>query len=343
MPHKTPKGSIAVAYAIHKRSKKMAGGGDVGRHSMKTYAGQASQKGVHAPRNIGGPSKEKHGQSSMGYAHEAKDPETVKRQHAKVRAESASIHPKLKGLAHGGMYAEGGQIEDNYQSSCNSMCNTPCEIHPEESGFVDHEGNDVKHNGSAMSESARGLGQHGEDEQGPYNKMMADGGYLDDEDRYLAAETAETDAPMESKEKYPANHGKQKEAVKGIIERAQGYRKQHPEEFDEERKMARGGFITDNYQPDNPGEDMVSRIMKQRQNHYSEGGKVANDAHEFEYEFETPNQFDDLALRDDLSSDYDGDNAGDHLGNAGEDKRRKDIVSKIMRSRKLKDRNPNPA
>jgi len=56
-----------------------------------------------------------------------------------------------------------------------------------------------------------------------------------------------------------------------------------------------------------------------------------------------PNEMDDLALRDDLEFSYDGKNSGDELGNDREDKDRKDIVSRIMASRKKKDRLPSPA
>ncbi len=82
---------------------------------------------------------------------------------------------------------------------------------------------------------------------------------------------------------------------------------------------------------------MVDRIMSKRKM-MSEGGRVANDTvHEDEID-----QYDDLVLRDDLAFSETGANSGDELGDAGEDERRKDIVSRIMRSRKLKDKLPNP-
>lgn len=88
-------------------------------------------------------------------------------------------------------------------------------------------------------------------------------------------------------------------------------------------------------------DDMVSRIMAKKM---SKGGQVANDTHPFEAEFETPNEFDDLVLDDNLESHYgDDDNSGDMLGNKQEDEDRKDIVSRIMASRKKKDKNPRPA
>jgi hypothetical protein len=103
---------------------------------------------------------------------------------------------------------------------------------------------------------------------------------------------------------------------------------------------AEGGQIEDNHQSEAHEEDMIGRIMKQRQQMYSEGGKVANADKEITGDM--PNEFDDLHLRDDLESDSDGANNGDELGNAQEDKDRKDVVSRIMASRKKKDKLPNP-
>ncbi len=87
-------------------------------------------------------------------------------------------------------------------------------------------------------------------------------------------------------------------------------------------------------------DDLVMRIMRKR---YSKGGMVANDTGCGQEAGKLPNQFDDLVLRDDLESDYDGVNAGDFLGNAQEDEDRKDIVARIMASRKKKDKLPSPA
>ena len=102
------------------------------------------------------------------------------------------------------------------------------------------------------------------------------------------------------------------------------------------------GDPTDNYQTTEHDQDMVGRIMKQRQHSYSEGGKVANNTHQFESSFDD-NEFDDLVLRDNLEASDTGANSGDELGNEREDEDRKDIVSRIMKSRAKKDRNPRPA
>lgn len=91
---------------------------------------------------------------------------------------------------------------------------------------------------------------------------------------------------------------------------------------------------------DGDGTELVGRIMKQRQQMYSEGGRVANSDKPMADGMKA--EYDDLHLRDDLESSYTGENSGDELGDAQEDKDRADIVSRIMKSRAKKDRLPNP-
>ena len=106
--------------------------------------------------------------------------------------------------------------------------------------------------------------------------------------------------------------------------------------------MSEGGFITDNEQSEDHELDMVGRVMKQRQEHFSEGGRVAN-ATPIEADFKE-NEFDDLVLRDDLeSTNGEDDNSGDALGNKQEDEDKADVISRIMRQRSMKQRNPRPA
>jgi len=100
-------------------------------------------------------------------------------------------------------------------------------------------------------------------------------------------------------------------------------------------KMADGGMARDDG-------DLVERIMKKR-GMYSEGGRVANEDHgpdDDRLADFSPNEFDDLSLKDDLESSYTGKNSGDLIGDEQEDEDRDDIVSRIMKSRKLKDRMP---
>ncbi len=90
--------------------------------------------------------------------------------------------------------------------------------------------------------------------------------------------------------------------------------------------------------PMSEDEDMVERVMKKRM--MSQGGKVANED-EIEAGF-MPNEFDDLALRDDLEFSYTGKNSGDELGDTDPDKEKNDLVARAMMKRK-KQHNPRPA
>lgn len=127
--------------------------------------------------------------------------------------------------------------------------------------------------------------------------------------------------------------------------------KLRPTQFDKSRVASNGAAMKEddkdlNQRPvdmkkstEDADDDLVMRIMHKR---YSKGGQVANQDEEITGDM--PNEFDVLHLDDDLESDYgDDDNSGDALGNDQEDEDRKDIVSRIMVSRKKKDRLPNPA
>jgi hypothetical protein len=101
----------------------------------------------------------------------------------------------------------------------------------------------------------------------------------------------------------------------------------------------------DNHQSEDCDMDMVGRIMKKREMHYSKGGMVANGGEDELNEMadSKPNNFDDLSLRDDLSSSYSGANSGDDLGNDQLSDDEADLVSRIMKSRRKKDHLPHPA
>jgi hypothetical protein len=113
------------------------------------------------------------------------------------------------------------------------------------------------------------------------------------------------------------------------------------EGFHDESYMGNPGNSTDNYQTEAHEEDMISRIMKQREQTYSHGGEVAND--DQPVADSEPNDFDLLGTDDDLEFSYTGKNSGDELGDAQEDHDRDDIVARVMKSRAKKDRNPRPA
>lgn len=77
---------------------------------------------------------------------------------------------------------------------------------------------------------------------------------------------------------------------------------------------------------------MVDRIMRKRM---AEGGEVTAD--------EKPNDFDELDLEPAPDEHYTGANSGDEDGDAELDENDHDLISRIMRSRAKKDRNPRPA
>lgn len=238
---KPQKQSLAIAYAMKRKAqKKMAGGG------MMKYPKDQHEEGVHKQVNTMHP-----GRSNMGSSVRGGDYDRAKSDALDKLKEQRGMSDKrpLEGLAHGGF------LEDEMAS-----------------GYVDHEGNMVKSNMSAMGEDDKRLNQHMVDMQA--STSMAE-------------------------------------------------------------------------------EDLVDRIMKERSktfeglDRYSQGGKIANSEHGMNDEdlagF-SPNEFDDLVLRDDLESSYcDDDNSGDAIGNEQEDMDRKDIVARIMASRRKKDRMPNPA
>ncbi len=166
---------------------------------------------------------------------------------------------------------------------------------------------------------------------------------------YQNCEDDETHPDMENHEmdNLPAvERITQKMAQGGVAEARNTY--SSPEEIGQNAGPDRGGsFNTDNYndEEDGDGTDMVGRIMAQR---YSEGGRVANmdhgqtdaDADESaEYDKGLAgfhmNEFDDLALRDDLSSEYTGANSGDELGNDRTSHDQESDVERIMRQRRL--------
>lgn len=174
------------------------------------------------------------------------------------------------------------------------------------SGYVDHKGNNLKPNAMAINENDKDLNQH-----------MVD---------MHASETGK-DSPVSNM------MGMESEDLSDLDRYAMG------------GELA--GHVSNEQYVDNE-DDLVNRIMHKRSqsfsglDRYSEGGKVAN-ATPIVAGFK-PNEFDDLVLRDDLKSSYgDDDNSGDALGNAQEDKDRKDIVARIMASRRKKDRLPSPA
>lgn len=99
-----------------------------------------------------------------------------------------------------------------------------------------------------------------------------------------------------------------------------------------EKNLAHGGEVGSD------DDDLVMKIMKKR---YSMGGEVANDTPPLADGEE--NDFDELALKDDLEFSDTSKNSGDELGDGQEDDDRHDMVKRIMKSRGKKDKMPRPA
>jgi len=220
-------------------------------------------------------------------------------------------------------YAEGGFVAKEKASGYHSMPNPPDVYDPE-----------------AIELSERRLNQHGELERGPegsedgmdpgerlVNHMIPNQshsgadmvGHIMKKRQMKFAHGGEAKSPNEmDEEEYRENQD---------LRRNEDWEKFDDRKYDEEKENYAHG-------------DMVRGIMKKR---YSKGGQVANDVGDGQDADKKENQFDDLVLRDDLEEHYTGANSGDELDNAGEDERRRDIVAKIMKSRKLKDRLPRPA
>jgi hypothetical protein len=172
----------------------------------------------------------------------------------------------------------------------------------------------------------------------------------DRKDRKFMAMGGEVEPPMDT---YESDHTSEVNPGKmaGGIEENNLQEDQADRHDREGRPMADGGFIDGghNETQDEAPRDMVGRIMAQRQMEYSKGGQVANNTTRGWKEGErrddqSAGQYDDLVLRaDDMEdADYTGANSGDELDSPDENKRRADIVSRIMASRRKKDKLPNP-
>lgn len=136
-------------------------------------------------------------------------------------------------------------------------------------------------------------------------KAMADGGYVDEEEVEPSPSPSPSPRPVVDQEKAK----KFSTAFKGFAE---------------------GGEVD---------EGLVERIMHKRGN--TPGAEANYTGPHVEFE---DNQFDDLVKDNNMgtAADYTGANSGDELGNAQEDEDRRDIISMVMKSRRKKDRLPNP-
>ncbi len=97
----------------------------------------------------------------------------------------------------------------------------------------------------------------------------------------------------------------------------------HSDSMDEPENMAEGGMVGDD-------DDLVGRIMSKRK-----GEPMADfESNDFDY-------MDQIPPIDE--ADYTGKNSGDEKGDKEVDDEEKDVVSRVMKSRKKGDRMPRPA
>lgn len=247
----------------------------------------------------------------------------------------------MKKAFHSPGYAEGGHVKGVH---------TPIKAIVDDEHGMGEEAKGVSHAG-ILTRQGRGYSKKEEQERGYYadakashkkvlgemhemkghdRKYLADGGFVHEEKESgyeSMPHPCENCGHMNHIDsRMLGQHGAEEVAAEGMAEDNEPFH---------EREVSHPVENQDDH------EDMVGRIMKQRAKHYSHGGKVSNedmpiaDSEEAEY--------DDLEKDDDLEFHDTGANSGDELGDKQEDEDRHDIVSRIMKSRKKKDRLPHPA
>lgn len=195
--------------------------------------------------------------------------------------------------------------------------------------------------GECMAHGGKVKGVHDQDPSGEPGKSVA--GHYAREGKYFADSNRGRVAQSASK----AHYDEAKELHKEKLADLKGMKKPHlyadggdvddsnPKKI---QKSMRDAFSYAEGGDADGDDDLVMKIMKKR---YSKGGMVANDTPPIADEEDA--DYDVLATDDDLEMHETGANSGDEDGDAAEDEDRKDIVSKIMKSRKKKDKMPRPA
>lgn len=181
---------------------------------------------------------------------------------------------------------------------------------------------------AAMSKGGRCEAHGGYECMMCHGGNMAEGGFVKEEEesgyRSMPREHEKMDEPaMEESDRMLNQHGEEEEGAMGMEEDNEPQHERHVEHAEENQ---------------DDHEDMIGHIMKQRMKHFSKGGRVANETGEHA-DFED-NQFDDLVKDDDLEFHDTAANSGDELDDPQENEDEHDMISQIMKSRRLKDRLP---
>lgn len=313
--------SMAIKYAMMKRGQKMARGGMCAHGSTDCHMCHGGKMMAKGGEMVTDENIRKHEEGLKPRTGMPEDKYWDRKFKLPSRKERAGVEAAARYDAHNKnrseYYADGGFVEEEEDSGYRSM--------PKEHRKEDE---------SAMMEDDRDLNQHGEHEEG------AEGRLEDDESQH------------ERMVEHSVENQDDEEDMVGRImrQREQHYsrggevKKESDEEIkrDNKKKTAEAKAQGKAYLPRWTAKDYEEeQKMSHPVGHYSRGGRVSNDT-PISADF-ADNQFDDLVKDDDLEEHYTGANSGDELGDAQEDEDRDDIVSRIMKSRKLRDRNPRPA
>lgn len=330
MDSKKPQ-SIGIAYDVKRRSgkKKMAEGGEVNKFhqhasEMRKYDSQKEEKGVHSPRGIGSMNKEKFGQSKMGYANEAKDSDTIKRQHEKVMDESSKIKPKLQGLA------EGGEVQKpRLQPKKHPMM---VKSDAFSAKLRDQEGDLIN---SMPAQKEMGMSEdRGPSKKEFMSKKMAEGGSVN---HVLSIEDADQDMDQHP-EGLEDDNDQMKPSDSEIMSNMMAEGGMMEDEVRPDRgfgkviiKNAKGGMIDDEMDMDHE-DSIAAAIMARKDRMMAEGGQVDIDSNNEEQPNGYYEQNEDAVLKenydkdmDDMSQPMDSNEHGHELS----DEDAHDMVSKI--------------
>jgi len=185
-------------------------------------------------------------------------------------ATAYGMKKRSKKMASGGCMAEGGEV-GSHQSKGKPEVDGDFPdkdhyIEEKASGFVAHEGNNVKHNNPAIEEDDRELGQHGAHEEGPTGVWMAEGGQITDNEQSKAHMFDMVDRIMKQRQHMYSEGGRVANSDLPLAD-------EMPAEYDNlhlrddlsfsETGVNSGDHLGD-AREDHDRADMIARIMKSR-------------------------------------------------------------------------------
>ena len=319
MHHGKPqKQALAIAYAMKRRAQHKAGGGEMCAHGKMmchmchggeyAYGGKASEK-YESPDEMG-----VH-KSTMPEGKYFRGISKAGEQYQDSREDEG--HHRIKGLE---------EVKAQHRQKLGEIKQLS---HKDRSNFSE---------GGAVHEDDRMLNQHGEHEVGARGTF--------DDNEHQTEHHYEHD--VENQE-FP--HDEEDMVGRIMKKRETHYAKGGEADFDRFHEGIDKGLMKHHYGDPEEEETHLQheRELEEREEvheeehprHLSEGGRIANDDEPMADS--EPAQYDDLVKDDHLHEHYTGANSGDEIGDEEEDEDRHEIVSRIMKSRRLKDRMPRPA